>query len=256
MGAGRWAVAVVLLGAVSPNAVEGFVRDGLLLHPLGRRSALEGQSRLTVVMRGGKAKMSTTAGDETGPWATYMKLLDKYPLRTKMVTSAVLATLGDVIAQKLIERASGYAFRRLLLLLCVNVLYIAPVLHVWYGLFEHLVTNVWKLKGGTLKSMVALVCLDQLLNAPLTIIGFFTSYAFLDVLFDRIVGGGAAFTSVGPAIRAKVAAEYVSTLLANWKVWVIPQCLNFKVVPPPLRVTFANLVAVVWNTILSIVANR
>ena len=48
----------------------------------------------------------------------------------------------------------------------------------------------------------------------------------------------------------------MSTLISNWKVWVLPQLLNFKVVPPQLRLPFANVVALVWNVILSVLANK
>jgi hypothetical protein len=53
-----------------------------------------------------------------------------------------------------------------------------------------------------------------------------------------------------------VKLEYTNALIANWKVWVGPQLLNFSVVPPILRVAFANVVAIAWNAILSIIANR
>eukprot|EP00303_Exanthemachrysis_gayraliae_P013539 CAMPEP_0206024100 /NCGR_PEP_ID=MMETSP1464-20131121/37642_1 /ASSEMBLY_ACC=CAM_ASM_001124 /TAXON_ID=119497 /ORGANISM="Exanthemachrysis gayraliae, Strain RCC1523" /LENGTH=227 /DNA_ID=CAMNT_0053398101 /DNA_START=33 /DNA_END=716 /DNA_ORIENTATION=- len=202
-----------------------------------------------LVMRGGEDKGK-------GLWAKYNELLDKHPLPTKMATSAVLATLGDVIAQKLINKVAGYSFRGLGILVAVNVLYISPVLHFWYGTFEHLVTNVLKFPPGSLKSMVASVILDQLVNAPLTVLGFFCTFTTFDRVADVLARGSGSFGTLVPAIRQKIQAEYVSTMLANWKVWVLPQCLNFKVVPVNLRVGFANIVAIVWNTILSIVANR
>ena len=37
---------------------------------------------------------------------------------------------------------------------------------------------------------------------------------------------------------------------------MLPQLLNFALVPPPLRLPFANAVALVWNVVLSIAANE
>ena len=36
---------------------------------------------------------------------------------------------------------------------------------------------------------------------------------------------------------------------------VLPQLINFALVPPFARVAFANAVALVWNVILSVIAN-
>ena len=51
-------------------------------------------------------------------------------------------------------------------------------------------------------------------------------------------------------------ADYVTTIISNWKVWVLPQLFNFAVVPVNLRVGFANVIGLVWTVILSIIANR
>ena len=48
-----------------------------------------------------------------------------------------------------------------------------------------------------------------------------------------------------------VRKNYVSSLLANWKIWTIPQIININLVPAEYRVLFANLVALVWNFYLA-----
>ena len=72
---------------------------------------------------------------------------------------------------------------------------------------------------------------------------------------SAVASGSLASFSVA-AIAAKLRAEYVLTIVSNWKVWVLPQLLNFAIVPVNLRVPFANLVGLVWTVILSILANR
>ena len=46
-------------------------------------------------------------------------------------------------------------------------------------------------------------------------------------------------------------AEWFKSLVANWALWVPAQCINFGLVPAHLQVLFANMVALVWNAILS-----
>jgi hypothetical protein len=50
---------------------------------------------------------------------------------------------------------------------------------------------------------------------------------------------------------AVVRSDYWAALLANWKIWTLPQIVNINLVPPHYRVLFANMVALVWNFYLS-----
>ena len=44
---------------------------------------------------------------------------------------------------------------------------------------------------------------------------------------------------------------YFSVLLANYKVWTVPQLINLTLVPVQYQVLFANLVAFFWNIYLA-----
>lgn len=44
-------------------------------------------------------------------------------------------------------------------------------------------------------------------------------------------------------------------MVANWKLWVPFQFINFRFVPPQLQVAAANVCAVVWNVILSLLSH-
>ena len=49
----------------------------------------------------------------------------------------------------------------------------------------------------------------------------------------------------------KLKTIYTSALVANWKIWTIPQLINLSVIPVEFRVLFANAVAFVWNIYLA-----
>lgn len=46
--------------------------------------------------------------------------------------------------------------------------------------------------------------------------------------------------------RAKVSREFVGLILMQWRVWPLASLINFKFVPPQLRVLTLNVVGVGW----------
>lgn len=189
-------------------------------------------------------------------WKAYLGLLESRPIPTKMATAALLSAFGDVLAQTLDSSVVSFSVRRLLVLVTVNIVYFAPILHVWYGLFDSVVAKL-KLKQGSWHATFTYLALDQLVNTPLTLFGFFAVFTLISAVSEACVGVPMpGIGALGMTIADKVRLEYTNTLIANWKVWVGPQLLNFSVVPPILRVAFANVVAIAWNAILSIIANR
>ena len=48
----------------------------------------------------------------------------------------------------------------------------------------------------------------------------------------------------------------IPLLIANWKVWTVPQFVNVNFVPQKFRVLFANMVSLVWNVYLSTIDKK
>ena len=48
-------------------------------------------------------------------------------------------------------------------------------------------------------------------------------------------------------IHDKIAREFVLVMMMNYKVWPLVNVLNFKFVPPNLRVLFGNIVGIFWT---------
>lgn len=174
---------------------------------------------------------------------------------TKMATAALLSGTGDIIAQ-CIEGAGPIAIRRLLTLVAVNVFYIVPILTAFYAANEQLAERL-KLRAGWPRTSVQLA-FDQLVNAPIVIVGFFTAFQIATAVSEAVAtrfmtmpAAGALAASIGSQLRT----SYVSTVLSNWRIWVLPQLINFAFVPPFARVAFANVIALVWNVVLSVIAN-
>lgn len=184
-------------------------------------------------------------------WSQYTSAAECYPKRTRMTTACFLASMGDVIAQ-IIEGTKEIVLARVLALVFVSVLYIVPMRSIFYDWNEQLVTRLG-LKRGNWNTTGVMFAFNQLVSAPIQLFGFY--FAF--VLARAVVSGSfTALSELGPLVTAKIQDEYMSTLLTNWKVSSLPMLVNFGLVPPSLRVIFANCYDLVWTVILSILTNR
>ena len=173
---------------------------------------------------------------------------------TKMATAAVLSGTGDVIAQAM-DIATPFALKRLLTLISVNIFYLVPILTAFYAANEAL-ARALKLQQGWKKTAVQLA-FDQLVNAPIVVAGFFCAFQLASAVATGLTTGAMpAAHELLPSMRAQLASSWASTVVTNWKVWVLPQLVNFALIPPYGRVAFANCVALVWNVILSLIANK
>ncbi|RYR04103.1 hypothetical protein Ahy_B06g083682 isoform C [Arachis hypogaea] len=111
-----------------------------------------------------------------------------------------------------------------------------PTLHFWYLYLSKLVTL-----PGALGALLRLV-IDQFLFSPIFIAVFLATLVTLE--------GGPS-----QAIP-KLKQEWFSSVVANWQLWIPFQFLNFRFVPQQFQVLAANVIALVWNVILSFKAHK
>jgi hypothetical protein len=116
-------------------------------------------------------------------FAAYTRLLEKYPIVTKMLTSGALFSFGDAFTQILVDKKPKFDFYRNLNLFFVGTIYIGPLLHVWYCKILPAFGNII-FKESTKKStrVFTLMSADQLLFTPLNLVGIFILNGFLDDL--------------------------------------------------------------------------
>eukprot|EP00981_Chlorochromonas_danica_P014531 scaffold8190_cov248-Ochromonas_danica.AAC.1 len=122
----------------------------------------------------------------------YFYHLVEHPFRTKMISSALVGALGDLLLQLYLFLSlsnpfslrtlgqflvSGINFHRLFVLMVVSALYGAPITHVW---FEYL-NNLPGLQGlSSWKRSMAMMLLDQTLGAIAVTAGFFFCFDIVD----------------------------------------------------------------------------
>ncbi|KAH8728322.1 hypothetical protein GQ44DRAFT_737574 [Phaeosphaeriaceae sp. PMI808] len=162
----------------------------------------------------------------------YQARLKTAPLLTQSITTAVLFSTGDVMAQQLVEKR-GFEQHdpiRTARMGAYGGIIFGPAATKWY---EFLVRNVnLNSKNGTI---VARVACDQFIFAPTNMALFLSSMAYLE----------------GRSPKQRLKDAYVPGLTKNFMLWPWVQFTNFKYVPMEHRVLVVNVVSLGWNCYLS-----
>ncbi|KAJ7972049.1 Peroxisomal membrane MPV17/PMP22-like protein [Quillaja saponaria] len=184
---------------------------------------------------------SSGSGDDGGgmnwsPLSWYLDLLAKYPVVIKALTSAMLTLIGDLICQIVIDKVPSLDVKRTFLFSLLGLVLVGPTLHFWYLYLSRLVTL-----PGASGAFLSLL-LDQFLFSPIFIGAFLATLVTLEGRPSQVV--------------PKLEQEWFSSVLANWQLWIPFQFLNFRFVPQQFQVLAANVIALVWNVILSFKAHK
>ena len=168
-------------------------------------------------------------------WGFYLEKLARYPLLTKMCTSLVGFGLGDVLAQRFLDKNLQLDTKRLFRMMSFGFLIHGSTGHYWYQALDRYI------RGTGVKEVVSKVALDQLLWAP---------------VFTAIFLGYTSLTSgaTWDAAKSKIKADTFTGVRASWSVWPIAHAINFRFIPPSQRLLYINAVQVAYNMFLSILA--
>jgi hypothetical protein len=178
----------------------------------------------------------------------YSHLLDVAPIPTKMISSAIVGGLGDILLQKI--NRDPIDLRRLAVFSTVTMFYIAPTCHFWYNTLEVVPTpaNLRPALQNALKLII-----DQTFGAAMVNMGFFFAFALSDRLYPPYEAGRESFVTAG---INSCKNNLWPALLANWTCWPFINYVNLSIIPLKYRVLFSNFAAVFWNMFLSSVVNR
>ncbi|XP_047072150.1 peroxisomal membrane protein PMP22-like [Lolium rigidum] len=168
----------------------------------------------------------------------YMKQLGAHPLRTKAITSGVLAGCSDVVAQK-ISGAKKLQFRRVLLIMLYGLAYAGPLGHFLHKLMDK-IFHGQKGKETTAKKVIV----EQLTVSPWNNLMFMMYYG--------LVVEGRPFGQV----KSKVKKDFANIQMTAWKFWPIISWINYEYMPLQLRVLFASSAASCWGVFLNVKAAR
>ena len=190
-------------------------------------------------------------------WTRYLRVLDRYPMRTQMVQSGIIMGTGDVISQFAIERKDHLEVDRCLRFAAIGSIFVAPIIRMWYLKLE-------KIFGPsvTIKSTLGKVATDQFGFAPIftgVIIGVIGTSQSLTNYVRQSEPQEKKYDTLRQDISnigKKLKAEYVDIVITGWKIWPAAQLANFYLVPFLLRPLVVSVVALFWNTYLAWKTNQ
>eukprot|EP00871_Galdieria_phlegrea_P002843 jgi/Galph1/355/GphlegSOOS_G5062.1 len=168
----------------------------------------------------------------------YLTCLREQPLLTKTLTTSIINTLSDIIAQ-IIEQHHNKKFlwnwRRTFALGFWGLIFMGPFFHSWYAILERVVPSG---RWAFLKKIL----LDQTFAAAFFNLTFFMGTGILE---------GFRWTEIRERIRQK----FWQTMVANWRVWPFVQCITFTLIPLQFRVLWVNMVTILWIIYFSTLAH-
>ncbi|KAH8827047.1 hypothetical protein DL96DRAFT_1710198 [Flagelloscypha sp. PMI_526] len=180
--------------------------------------------------------MALTTAKNPSILEKYNESLRKRPMFIQSVSSAVLFAIGDIIAQQCIElRGFQHDFLRTLRGAFFSGAIMGPPLTLWFTYLNNL------RYGGKTQSAIWKVFLDQILISPVILLSFFVFMSILEFKPSEIL--------------ERLHKAYFSSLIRGWMVFFPTQLFNFFLIPAHLRLVFVNIVAMFWNTYLSLVNN-
>ncbi|CAH1111310.1 unnamed protein product [Psylliodes chrysocephalus] len=162
----------------------------------------------------------------------YQRMVRDHLLIVQSVQASCLMTIGDIIAQKVIEKKSEIELKRTARFTVLGLFLVGPSVATWFKFLSNTVGD--KDKNAAIKKVV----LDQLFFAP----GFLPIFL---VALNTIKGNSWQNT------KDDIKDKYLDIMKANYKLWPVAQFVNFKFVPFQYQVLMNQSVAIFWNTYLS-----
>ena len=171
-------------------------------------------------------------------WNNYNVVLEAHPLYTKCATSFVGFTIGDLIAQKLVEQSDSIDWPRVARLASFGVFIHGTSGHYFYSLLD---SHFPGTSGGTVATKVLI---DQICWSP---------------VFTTIFFGYNLLLEEGKTIKdfsSKLQADLFTGVRGSWTFWGPAHVINFALVPPSQRLLYINGLQVIYNIFLSFLGNK
>ena len=141
-------------------------------------------------------------------------LKSKNAVPTKMITSGLIAVIGNVIQQIFVNGLSfrKFDYRGLLVFTLVNIFYIGPISHFWFKLLETMTTHI---TSKLLKATVQ-VFVDQTLGAFVITGGFLAIFEVVDRSVPNQNEDNKRSESILTTIYNACNMKLMRTLISTW----------------------------------------
>mmetsp|Transcript_8879 Transcript_8879/g.19932 ORF Transcript_8879/g.19932 Transcript_8879/m.19932 type:complete len:321 (-) Transcript_8879:1276-2238(-) len=186
----------------------------------------------------------------SGIFEKYMSTLGSYPLPTKMMTGAVLASAGDAIAQGREDEdydvARGASFAAFDMTYRAAQHFVFPII-VELCRGQYLLGTMAAVGATQLFDISSLTAMERSLASQLIVVPFF----YYPVFFT-FTGFMQGLTFEAGVERAK--ENFIPLMKRNLLFWIPVQYVQFCYVPTDLQIPFLSVAGLAWTYILSVVA--
>jgi peroxisomal membrane protein 2 len=178
-------------------------------------------------------------------WKHYESELHSRPILTKSVTAAILVGCGDLVGQCIelyMSSKNGpmmIDWWRLARFATLGFFLQAPITHYFYMVLDDKLPPTPSPWTATTFIKLAIA---ELLFAP--------TFTVLVFLFLGLLEGDSLMQ-----IGQRLQLQFITTMIANWKLWVPAIFGNLAFCPPELRVLYCNVIFFVWSIFLSLILN-
>lgn len=180
----------------------------------------------------------------------YMSTLGEYPLPTKMITGAVLASAGDAIAQgrddEEYDAARGASFASFDMTYRAAQHWVFPLIVQWCR-GQYLLGTMAAVGGSQLVDITSLAAMERSLASQLIIVPFFYYPVFFT--FTGLMQGLSFEAGIGRARE-----NIIPLMKRNLLFWIPVQYVQFCYVPTDLQIPFLSCAGLAWTYILSVLA--
>lgn len=172
-------------------------------------------------------------------WKAYTSILRKYPLRTQMITSAIIWSTGDIISQTMFSKEAPkdreLDVKSLLAASVFGGFLLGPAGHFWYESLDRYCIKSLHLHPGTWRLVLTKLSLDTVFFGPLCISTF---------LVYMTISMGGSLTDA----KNKLSNDFLPILALETMYWPAVQAVNFRLIPLHHQLLFVNMVSLVDST--------
>jgi len=176
---------------------------------------------------------------------SYATSLQQYPILTKSITACLIFGLSDYLAQKVETKSSEekkkafvFNIRRAVASSIVGLCYFGPVSHYWYDMIFKI------LPGTSIYSTLQKAAMGQIFFGP----------SFTCIFFASALVQSKQFSIQN--WMNKIRSDLPSAWLAGCGFWPLVDLVSYGFISPQYIPLFINIMSLVWNIYLSLVANK
>lgn len=187
-------------------------------------------------------------------WRWYQNCLSVHPVRTQVISSAILWGVGDITAQYITHSAAAKTKNRLQLSdadakLMINwnrvavtsmfgFGFVGPLGHFWYEGLDKFIRLKLQLMPTSARAVATKVAMDGMIFGPIHLFVFFT---YMGLCAGKTI----------PQVKEDLKKNFFPALILEGGVWPVVQVFNFRYVPVKYQLLYVNLFCLLDSAFLS-----